>query len=91
VFFPAETVKQLMAVNSAFRKSIHQSIGQRIKKMEERMFSLMLKNVKDRILDFLKEFVLEFGHPVNGGYTAEFFITHEDLQLPAVNQLLLHW
>ncbi len=78
-FIPAETVKQLMAVNSAFRKSIHQSIGQRIKKMEERMFSLMLKNVKDRILDFLKEFVLEFGHPVNGGYTAEFFITHEDI------------
>jgi CRP/FNR family transcriptional regulator len=78
-FIPAETVKQLMAVNSAFRKSIHQSIGQRIKKMEERMFSLMLKNVKDRILDFLKEFVLEFGHPINGGYTAEFFITHEDI------------
>ena len=37
-FIPAETVKQLMAVNSAFRKSIHQSTGQRIKKMEERMW-----------------------------------------------------
>lgn len=78
-FVPVETVKQLMAVNPAFRKSINQSIGHRIKKMEERMLSLMLKNVKDRILDFLKEFAVEFGHPVNGGYTAKLFITHEDI------------
>ncbi len=78
-FIPVEPVKQLMAINPAFRKSINQSIGNRIKKMEDRMFSLMLKNVKDRILDFLKEFVLEFGHPANGGYTAKFFITHEDI------------
>lgn len=78
-FVPVESVKQLMAANPAFRKSINQSIGSRIKKMEERMFSLMLKNVKDRILDFLKEFVIEFGHPVNGGFTADFFITHDDI------------
>jgi CRP/FNR family transcriptional regulator len=78
-FIPAETVKQLMMTNTAFRNSIHHSIGQRIKKMEERMFSLMLKNVKERILDFLKEFVMEFGHPVNEGYTARNFLTHEDI------------
>lgn len=78
-FIPVESVRQLMATNPAFRKSINQSIGGRIRKMEERMFSLMLKGVKDRILDFLKEFVVEFGQPFNGGYTAEFFITHDDI------------
>lgn len=78
-FIPVETVKQLMATNNSFRKSIHQFIGKRIKKMEERMFSLMLKDVRERIMDFLKEFVIEFGHPVNGGYTARNFLTHEDI------------
>lgn len=78
-FIPVESVKQMMAMNPAFRKNINQLIGKRIKKMEERMFSLMLKGAKDRILDFLKEFVTEFGHPSNGGYTADFFITHDDI------------
>lgn len=78
-FIPAETVKELMVTDKTFRKSIHQSISKRIKKMEERMFSLMLKDVKARILDFLKEFVSEFGHPVNGGYQAKNFLTHEDI------------
>ena len=78
-FIPVETVKQLMVINNNFRKSIHQFIGKRIKKMEERMFSLMLKDVKERIMDFLKEFVMEFGHPVNGGYMAKNFLTHDDI------------
>jgi CRP/FNR family transcriptional regulator len=78
-FIPVETVKQLMVSNNSLRKSIHQCIGQRIKKMEKRMNSLMLKGVKERIMDFLKEFVIEFGHPVNGGYTAKNFLTHEDI------------
>ncbi len=78
-FIPAETVKELMVTDHVFRKDIHQCIGKRIKRMEERMFSLMLKDMKERILDFLKEFVQEFGHPVNGGYTAKNFLTHEDI------------
>ena len=43
------------------------------------MFSLILKGVKEGVFGFLKEFVLEFGHPVNGGYTARNFLTYEDI------------
>jgi len=78
-FVPAETVKEMMNNDNLFRKNIHHCICKRIKRMEERMFSLMLKDVKERILDFLKEFVSEFGHPVNGGYQAKNFLTHEDI------------
>lgn len=78
-FIPAESIKELMMADKAFQTIIHQSISKRIKKMEERMFSLMLKDVKERILDFLKEFVSEFGHPVNDGYQAKNFLTHEDI------------
>ncbi len=69
----------MIVTNNVYRKSIHQSIGKRIKKMEEHMFSLILKGVKEGVFDFLKEFVLEFGHPVNGGYTARNFLTYEDI------------
>lgn len=78
-FIPVETVKHLMASDHSFRQSVNLSISKRIKKMEERIFSLSLKSVKERILDFLKEFVLEFGHPVNGGYAAKMFVTHKDI------------
>ncbi len=78
-FVQAETLKELMLTNKAFRKSIHQSISNRITQTEERMFSLMLKGVKERILDFLKTFVTEFGHPVHGGYQAKNFLTHEEI------------
>ncbi len=78
-FIPADSINQLMSANHDLRKSIYRMIGLRIKRMEERMLSLMLKNVKERILDFLKEFVTEFGSPVNGGYSASFFLTHEDI------------
>lgn len=78
-FIPLETVKKIMVNNNGFSKSILQIMGKRIKKMEERMFSLMLKDVKERIMDFLKEFVIEFGHPSNNGYTAKNFLTHDDI------------
>ena len=76
---PVEALKQLMSIHPELRNIIDQSIGRRIRRMEQRMLGLMFKNVKDRILDFLKEFVVDFGHPVAGGYSADFFITHDDI------------
>ncbi len=78
-FIPVDTVKQMMISDPAFHKSINHAISKRIKKMEERIFSLSLKSVKERIMDFLKEFVLEFGQPVSGGYMARLFFTHDDI------------
>ena len=78
-FIPAEEVKAVMESNKALQRSINQLISNRINKMEQRMFALMLKDVKQRIMDFLKEFVAEFGYPVTGGYQARNFLTHEDI------------
>lgn len=76
---PVEEVRFIMENDKAFQRSINQSISDRINKMEQRMFALMLKDVKQRIMDFLKEFVAEFGYPVAGGYQARNFLTHEDI------------
>jgi len=78
-YIPAEEVKAMMESNKALQRSINQLISNRINKMEQRMFALMLKDVKQRIFDFLKEFVSEFGYPVTGGYQARNFLTHEDI------------
>lgn len=78
-FIPAETAKQLIKTYPELQKAIHLSICTRIKKTEERMFSLMFKGVQERVMDFLKEFVNEFGHPVNGGFSARNFLTHDDI------------
>jgi len=78
-FIPADTVKQLMISHLELNKSITSHIGFRLKKSEERALSLVYKSVKERILDFLREFVRDFGHPVAGGYAAMNFLTHEDI------------
>ena len=78
-YIPAEEVKVVMESNKSLQRSINQLISNRINKMEQRLFALMLKDVKQRIMDFLKEFVSEFGYPVTGGYQARNFLTHEDI------------
>ena len=78
-FIPVQEATIIMQSDKAIQKSINQMMSNRINKMEQRMFALMLKDVKQRIMDFLKEFVAEFGYPVNGGYQARNFLTHEDI------------
>ena len=78
-FIPVQEATVIMQSDKAIQKSINQMMSNRINKMEQRMFALMLKDVKQRIMDFLKEFVAEFGYPVSGGYQARNFLTHEDI------------
>lgn len=76
---PAITIKNLMSTHQGIETIVNKSINKRIKQMEQRMLSLTLKDVKERIMDFLKDFALEFGHPVNGGFQVKNFLTHEDI------------
>lgn len=78
-FIPADTIKSLMKENELLRSSVNKAISSRISKMEKRMLSLMMKGVRERTLDFLKDFVTEFGHPVTGGYQVRNFLTHDDI------------
>lgn len=76
---PAATVKKLMATNQGIENMVNDSINKRIKQMEKRMLSHSFKNVKERVLDFLHDFSIEFGNPVNGGFQFRNFLTHEDI------------
>jgi CRP/FNR family transcriptional regulator len=78
-FIPAETAKQFMLTNHELQKAIHHAISRRIKKTEERMFSLMTKSVTDRVRGFLTDFAKEFGQPVTGGLSVKKFLTHDDI------------
>ncbi|HVM88814.1 MAG TPA: Crp/Fnr family transcriptional regulator [Puia sp.] len=78
-FLKIETAKQLMSKNEPIRKFINLSISNRIRQTEKKFLSLTHDDVAERILGFLNEFVLEFGKPVEGGYKARNFLTHQDI------------
>ncbi|MBS1668389.1 MAG: Crp/Fnr family transcriptional regulator [Bacteroidetes bacterium] len=79
VIVPAATVKKLMATHPEIENMVNHSINKRIKLMEKRMLSHSFKNVKERVMDFLHDFSIEFGNPVNGGLQFRNFLTHEDI------------
>lgn len=78
-FMDVETLKSMMQMNNDLNIRIRKFIGLRLKKIENRLTSLVFKDVKTRVYDFLKEFVHDFGKEENGVITAKLFLTHEDI------------
>lgn len=79
VFIPVENVKKMMQGDAQIMAAINRVIGKRMKRLEERMFALIFKNVKERVYDFLKEFARDFGTAESDGFRARNFLTHEDI------------
>ncbi|RUT77647.1 Crp/Fnr family transcriptional regulator [Ancylomarina longa] len=69
---------QLMRDNEKFGLSIYKLIGFRIKKMERRLESLLFKDVKTRLCDFLKEMAEENGVSVGSEIVIPYFFTQKD-------------
>jgi len=78
-FMEAEQLKSMMQMNADLNMRIRKLIGLRIKKIENRLSSLVFKDAPTRILDFLKEFAREFGVMKEDGIHVKFFLTHDDI------------
>lgn len=72
-------LKEMMQMNQELKVHIYKLIGIRIKKIENRLISMIFKNVETRIFDFLKEFVVEYGRYEKDYYYAKFFLTHKEV------------
>lgn len=72
-------MKRLMANNQPLNLKIIKLIGIRIKKLERRIDSLVFKDARTRIVEFLKDMALEKGKKV--GYEVMFknYLTHKDI------------
>ena len=69
----------LMKDDQDFTFKIYKWIGLRMKKMERRIDNLIFKDVRARLIDFLKELAKEKGRKVSDAIEVEHFLTHKNL------------
>ena len=69
---------ELMRQNEKFGLSIYKLIGFRLKKMERRLEALLFKDVKTRLIDFLKDMAEENGIDSNHEIIVRHFYTQKD-------------
>jgi CRP-like cAMP-binding protein len=74
-----EQMHQLMKDDVSFALKIYKLIGLRINKLERRIDSLVFKDVRSRIIDFIKEFVMEKGEQNGPEYKVDHYLTHKDI------------
>lgn len=74
-----EEMQQLMKEDVSFALKIFKLIGLRINKLERKIDSLVFKDVRTRIIEFIKEYVMEKGEQNGSEYRVDNFLTHRDI------------
>ena len=74
-----DQVHDLMKDNKEFSFKIYKWIGFRMRKMERRIDNLVFKDVRSRLMDFIKELALEKGEKVGNTIEMEHFFTHKNI------------
>ena len=72
-------MQELMKKNLNFALKINKLIGLRIRKLERRVDSLVFKDVRTRMLEFIREFAEEKGEERGESYQIDHFLTHKDM------------
>ncbi len=72
-------MKELMAQNKALNLKIYKLLGLRIKKMERKIESLVFKDSRTRIVEFLKDWATEKGRKVGFETMMKNYLTHKDI------------
>ena len=71
--------ENLMESNPKFSLAVTKIIGERLRKVERRLESLIFKDAHERIVDFIKEMALEYGSPVGDEILLKHNLTHQDI------------
>ncbi|MEQ8583631.1 MAG: Crp/Fnr family transcriptional regulator [Marinoscillum sp.] len=74
-----EDLKELMKDNQDLSLKIFKILGFRLRKMERRIESLVFKDARSRIVDFLKEMAEEKGQKVGFEMMIKNHLTHKDI------------
>ncbi len=74
-----DQVYEQMKNNEDFTLKIYKWIGFRMKKMERRIDNLIFKDVRARLIDFLRELALEKGEKREGSILIRHFYTHRNI------------
>ena len=74
-----DQMENLMKKNRPLSIKINKLIGLRIRKLERRVEALVFKDVRTRMLEFLREFAEERGEASGNAYQVNHFLTHKDM------------
>lgn len=74
-----ENVQELMKDNRSFSFSIYKLIGLRIEKLERKLEGLMFKDVRSRLIDFLKDMAQERGEKIGYETLIKHSLTQKDI------------
>ena len=78
-FVATEKMKQWMNTDPDLRREVNKQIGQRVKKAESRLLSMIFTDVNTRVSNFINEFAREFGKATEQGYEVRNFLIHDDI------------
>lgn len=73
------TLNEMMQSNSSMGLKITKIVGWRLKKIENRLESMIFKDARARIVGFLKDQALEHGRPVGTEMLIQNTLTHKDI------------
>ncbi len=74
-----DQMQDLMKKNLNFSLKINKLIGLRIRKLERRVDALVFKDVRTRMIEFIREFAEEKGTADGNAYQINHFLTHKDM------------
>jgi len=74
-----EDLKSLMADNKALSFKIYKLIGLKIQKLERKVESLVFKDSRTRVVEFLRELAKEKGKKVGFEIMVKNYLTHKDI------------
>lgn len=74
-----EEMRELMAANKEFSLKIYKIIGMRIRKLERRIESLVFKDARTRIIEFLRDAAAWKGKKVGFETMIQTRLTHKDI------------
>lgn len=78
-FMDVDHLNMMMQENQDLSISIRKLIGLRLKKLENRLESLIFKDSQTRIVEFLAELFKEFGKDEGDGLKIKNFLTHDEI------------
>jgi len=74
-----DQMQALMKEDTSFALKINKLIGLRIQKLERKLDSLVFKDVRTRVIEFLKDIAIEKGDQDGNAYEVQHFLTHKDI------------
>lgn len=72
-------MQEMMANNKPLSFKIFKLIGFRIRKVERRLESLIFKDARSRVIDFIREMAVEKGKKVGFETLVKYNLTHQDI------------